>query len=291
MLISIGLPCYNAGRTAGAAIRSILEQTFQDWELIAVDDGSTDDTGAMLESFRDPRIRVVHESRNLGLSARLNQIVDLARCQWIARMDADDLMHPRRLETQLAALLSNPQAQVATCAAYVIDSGNRVLGARPEAPSFLSQAAVLRRNGPIHASLVAAKEWCQRYPYRAHYRRGEDLDLWVRTIEQTTLIPLRERLYFIREDPSFDIGKYCNTLADHRRVYLDLGPRIGLAFTASLLAKSYAKTCVYRTASRLGLHQAIARRRRTQPLSPDEYKEAQRIVDQICETDVEYVAS
>src|SRR5438874_1140893 len=113
--LTIGLPVYNARLFLEDTLRSIFAQTFTDWELIAVDDGSTDGSGALLERLRDHRVRVFIEKGNRGLAARLNFIHENARGTYIARMDADDMMHPERMARQLAFLDQHPEVDVVGC--------------------------------------------------------------------------------------------------------------------------------------------------------------------------------
>ena len=108
-LVSIIMSMRNSGATVGAAVRSVLRQTLPDWELIVIDDGSSDQSGAIVEGFHDERIRLVRESSSAGLAARLNQAVALAKGEFIARMDADDVCFPERLARQVARLREDPQ--------------------------------------------------------------------------------------------------------------------------------------------------------------------------------------
>ncbi|HBH80927.1 MAG TPA: glycosyltransferase family 2 protein, partial [Nitrospira sp.] len=99
------MSAYNASGTIDLALRSILAQTYQNWELILVDDGSTDRTAERVLHVKDSRIRFIQESSgNMGLASRLNQCVRLARGEYIARMDADDVAYPQRFERQVQFL-------------------------------------------------------------------------------------------------------------------------------------------------------------------------------------------
>lgn len=124
------MPVRNAASTVGAAVRSILRQSFRDWELILIDDGSTDDTLARLRRITDSRIRLLHDGQSLGLPRRLNEAIDQARAPFFARMDGDDVSYPRRLEAQLAYLESHPDADLAGGSLLVFGDGGRVLGTR-----------------------------------------------------------------------------------------------------------------------------------------------------------------
>ena len=107
--ISIVMPVRNAAGTLPRALESILAQTFRDWQLIAVNDGSGDDSGTLLEDFsrRDPRVRVIHTPPH-GIAKALQTGCADAAGRWIARMDADDVMHPERLAAQLDFAGKNP---------------------------------------------------------------------------------------------------------------------------------------------------------------------------------------
>src|SRR5262245_11146808 len=98
--ISIILSFQNPGPDFRLAIQSVFAQTVTHWELLLMDDGSTDGSLAFARSLDDPRVRVFTDGLSLNLNRRLNQLIDLARAPYIARMDADDVMHPGRLERQ-----------------------------------------------------------------------------------------------------------------------------------------------------------------------------------------------
>ena len=102
--VTIGIPFLNARRTLADAVRSVFAQTHGDWELLLVDDGSTDGSSDVVRQLLDPRVRLLADGVTLGLCARLNQIAAAARGAYLARMDADDLMHPERIARQLEHL-------------------------------------------------------------------------------------------------------------------------------------------------------------------------------------------
>ena len=108
-VISVAMPVYNAARYLAEAVRSIQSQTFTTWELIAIDDGSTDDSPTILQGLAagDDRVRPILES-HVGLTSSLNHAIELARGTYIARMDSDDVSLPMRFEQQVAFLESHP---------------------------------------------------------------------------------------------------------------------------------------------------------------------------------------
>ena len=125
--ISVVLPIYNGATTLSKAIRSVLGQTFRHYELVLLDDGSTDDSLDIAKTFSDPRIRVIHDGANYGLAYRLNQGIDLAQGRYIARMDQDDICFPERLAKQFEFLESHPGIDLLGCRAIAF-SDNQILG-------------------------------------------------------------------------------------------------------------------------------------------------------------------
>jgi len=111
-VVTVALPVYNGASTLAIAIRSILNQSFGNWELIILNDASTDDSLRVMRSFDDPRIRLVEGDTNIGLSARLNMAVNMAKGIYFARMDQDDISLPLRLEKQLDYLHMHPEVDL-----------------------------------------------------------------------------------------------------------------------------------------------------------------------------------
>jgi len=110
--LTVLMPVYNGQEYLRPALESILSQTFRDFEFLILNDGSTDDSVGIIESYQDPRIRLVHNSGNVGLVATLNRGLELARGPYIARMDCDDISHPTRLARQALYLSTHPAVGV-----------------------------------------------------------------------------------------------------------------------------------------------------------------------------------
>ena len=131
-LVSVVLPCFDAERFLPEALDSLLAQTYEDLEIIAIDDGSADATPDVLSRYaaRDARVRVLRNERNRGLIPTLNRGVADARGEFIARMDADDVSALRRIERQVQALVLRPEVDVVASGVELIDEGGRALGRR-----------------------------------------------------------------------------------------------------------------------------------------------------------------
>lgn len=109
-LVSIITPTYNCGRYIGAAIDSVLAQTHKDWEMLIVDDCSTDNTSSVVSAYHDPRIRYIRSNERMGAAMTRNAALRMAHGRWIAFLDSDDLWHPEKLERQIRFMEDNGYA-------------------------------------------------------------------------------------------------------------------------------------------------------------------------------------
>jgi len=177
-LISVILPVYNAGRYVGQAIESILGQTLGDFELIVINDGSTDSSSDVIKRYAAEDHRVVLVSReNRGLVATLNEGIDLARGQWIARMDADDIALPNRFERQMAHLL---QTGADLCGGAVRCFGNRKVVWRYPMSHEGCEVHLLFDVPFAHPTVIGRKELFATLKYDPAFEATEDYDLWQR---------------------------------------------------------------------------------------------------------------
>lgn len=121
------MPVYNAEKYLAEAIDSILQQTFEDFEFLIIDDGSSDRSVAIVQSYTDPRIRFVQNEQNMGISETLNKGIQLSAADYIARMDADDISYPERLEKQMVYMLAHPScAMVSSLVRVIAEDGQFV---------------------------------------------------------------------------------------------------------------------------------------------------------------------
>jgi len=200
-LISVVLPVYNGESYLAEAIESILTQTFKDFELIMIDDGSTDGSLAILRSFeaRDARIRLIsRENRNLATT--LNDSIDLVRGVWIARMDQDDIALPYRFEKQLQWL---EQTNADICGSWVRRFGTsdkRLVRLYQNDEEIKMQ--MLFANPFAHPSVMMRSELAKQLRYDKEWEQAEDYDLWERAAEagwKMTNVPEVLLLYRMHE--------------------------------------------------------------------------------------------
>lgn len=191
-MVSIGLPVYNGERWLREALESVLAQTYGDWELIVtIDDGlGIRDYGL---EITDERIRIIADGEHRGISARINQQVAMARGEYFARMDADDVMLPTRLEKQVAYLKEHAEVDVVSCSATIIDEMGEKLG--------------VRNAELMHPTVMGRTEWFRRHPYNEDYSGVEDYELWLRVKKSTNFAHITEPLMYYRERTRYNIQK------------------------------------------------------------------------------------
>lgn len=196
--ISIVMPCFNAAEHLPKSVGSILAQTLDDWELIAVDDGSRDDTAARLDSFHDPRIHVIRQP-NAGVSRARNRALASARGQFVAFLDADDTWHPTFLERMLGALIAAPGATLAYCGWQNLGRpGQRGAPFVPPDYEGAAKMATLLEGcrWPIHASLTRRDAIQAAGSFDGNLRIGEDYLLWLEVAARGQLCRVPEVLAF-----------------------------------------------------------------------------------------------
>ena len=198
ILLTIAIPFYNAEKFLSKAIDSVIYQTFTEWNLILIDDGSTDESLEIAKSYeaKDKRIKVFSDGENKNLSYRLNQIPTLVNTDYLARMDADDIMHPEKIAKQMAVFLQYPDIDVLGTNAYSIDENDKVFGIRYKETD---KDILLDVKSFIHPTVVAKTVWFRDNKYDDKALRIEDTELWYRTCDQNNFKMLAEPLFFYRE--------------------------------------------------------------------------------------------
>jgi glycosyltransferase involved in cell wall biosynthesis len=219
-LVTVAMSVYNASETVDLAIRSILAQTYPNWELIVVDDGSTDRTADRVLRVKDPRVRFVQEPLgNRGLASRLNQCVRLAKGRYIARMDADDVAYPRRLERQVQFLETHRDVDVLGTGAAIFKGAGEIIGCYPTA---CSHEAICRKpwwGFPLaHPTWMGRRAWFLSHPYSDQDGRCEDQALLLRSFSHSRFAAMEDVLLGYRMDgiAARKLGKgrlnYCRRL-------------------------------------------------------------------------------
>lgn len=194
-LVSIALPAYNAEKTLSRAVCSIQLQTLADWELILIDDGSTDGTASVASGFNDPRIVVVSGRTKQGLAMRLNQALSMARGDFFARLDADDIACPERLQRQVEFLQQHREVDLVGTGAVVFASDGSAAGLFPVR---VTHEEICRHpwSGFLlaHPTWMGKTAWFRKHQYRADMAKAQDQDLLLRSYRTSVFACLPEAL-------------------------------------------------------------------------------------------------
>lgn len=186
--VSVLMPVYNEVRFLREAVQSILAQTFLNFEFIIVDDGSKSKTREILSSFKDPRLKIFFEDHR-GLCETLNKGIKEAQGEYIARMDADDIALPGRLEEQVSFLESHPR--VALCGTWVSlinEMGEKIREHRLPVLHKDIARMLLFHNPFFHPTVMWRKEVTEKVgAYNPRYKYVEDYELWMRAAKQFTM--------------------------------------------------------------------------------------------------------
>jgi Glycosyl transferase family 2 len=196
--VSVVMPVRNAETYVGSAIGSICAQTLREVEVIVVDDGSTDSTAPIVREIArtDERVRL-EQAGESGIVAALNHGCALARARLIARMDADDISHPHRLERQVDVLSAVPDAVLVATSVDVIDAIGSFVGTRAAPRDF--RRALESSNPVVHSTaMFRAEKFRAVGGYRAEYAYAEDYDLWLRLARVGELVWIDEPLLAYR---------------------------------------------------------------------------------------------
>jgi glycosyltransferase involved in cell wall biosynthesis len=198
-IISVLMPVYNGEKYLSEAIKSILNQTFTDFEFLFINDGSTDQSKIIIDSFHDPRIVYIENEQNNGLIYSLNLGISLAKGKYIARMDADDISLPKRLEKQVNYLEQHKDIGICGASAYRIDGNGNVLGkmGRIRNPQVL-QASLIFSSPFIHPLMMIRTELIADNMYDPRYKHVEDYELWTRLLIICKGINLNDYLLLYR---------------------------------------------------------------------------------------------
>lgn len=209
-LVSVLLCAYNEERTIGAAIQSILLQTYQKWELILIDDGSTDGTVAIAKRYTDPRIRIVSK-KNTGLANSLNFGLALCNGQLVARQDGDDLSAPTRLERQVEEFKLEPA--LVLCSTWALNmSPKQVIPFEPPTSDRDLRKYMQWDNPIVHTAAMFRRSTVIGLGGYKNIKPCEDYELWIRLARVGRLAVIPEHLVTRRENDNFKNRFYYKNL-------------------------------------------------------------------------------
>lgn len=213
--VSVLMPVYNGERYLAQAVESILNQTFTDFEFVILDDCSTDSTPAILDRYTDSRIVRLRNDTNLGITRSLNRLLDSARGEYLARMDADDIAYPDRLAKQVAQMDADPQLGLLGTRYVIVDEEGKSIYGEPSPPDAARVEnfgwSLLWMTAVQHPTAMMRRSVLDRHNlrYDPEYETAEDYDLWTRIGHVSRV----GRLH----DPCLDYRVFSQSISNTRR--------------------------------------------------------------------------
>ncbi len=199
VVVSIIMSAKNVEKYLPFCINSITNQTYSNWELLIFNDGSTDKTLETLQLYKDKRMIVYTEAASKGIAERSNFLSSKAKGDFIAIMDADDIMHPERLERQVDFLKKNKKIDVVGSYAMLIDESGKELGIRRGNPVVKNVFELSIKNRfLIHPSLMVRKAFYEENKYDPDFSRSQDYELWLRTFDKYSFAVIKQPLIYYR---------------------------------------------------------------------------------------------
>jgi len=214
------MPVYNGAKYLSEAIESILNQTFNDFEFLIIDDRSTDNSIEIIKSYKDRRIRLVENKQNLGQAETMNRGLGLADGRYVARMDQDDISLSSRLDKQVELMEKNPQ--IGVCGTWIKYTGYQNSILELETENDLIKIKLLTNQNLAHPTVIIRKSVLDEYSlkYDDQYSPAEDYDLWVRASKFCGFTNIPEPLvnYRLHENQGSEItGEHQSKIANRVR--------------------------------------------------------------------------
>jgi glycosyltransferase involved in cell wall biosynthesis len=272
--VSVCIPVFNGERYIGAALASVLAQTFDDYEVVVVDNCSDDKTVDIVEGFDDPRIRLLRNESNIGAEGNWNRAVDEARGRYVKLLCADDLLHPTCLERQVALLDAHPRAAFVAGKRDIVDADDAVLvrgrglfGMTGEIePTTALRRVVLSGTNPFGEPVTvlmrdsarrAAGGFSAARPYMI------DVDLWARLLDHGTVVASPETVGAFRVSlGSWSYSLAREQVAQSRALFLELQQRHPDAVSGVDVARGTARAAMLMTMRRAAYAWMKAKARR-----------------------------
>lgn len=273
-LVSVLMPCWNSAATLPAALASLQAQTYENWECILVDDGSTDDPASVVAAAADPRIRYIRLDRNRGRGAARNVALERANGELVAMLDADDWLYPGKLGAQVRVMLSYPELSLVSTGMAIVDARNELCGVRRSRSSkglmLCDRARELRAPSmPFGPSMLRADR-AKKTGFDASYTIAEDFEFLLRfTIGQAYGI-LPEIAYVYNEHSSNTVDKVSASLRETQRIFSEYRSHFPVSSRLRVL-ETAAKLAIYRLHWYTGAWRYAISRRSLAP-QPDEIR-------------------
>jgi glycosyltransferase involved in cell wall biosynthesis len=266
-LVSVLMPLFNAVDTLPLALASLVAQTYENWECIIVDDGSTDNPAAVVESVRDPRIQFHRLDRNRGRGYARQHGLEFAQGRYVTFLDGDDWICPSKFREQVDLLTAQPDLAVVSTGMAILNQKGELVGIRNSDTSEAAINSTFRRPGmppmAFPPSMMAA-DLAKKIGFDTSFPTAEDVDFLLRAVLGKRYAVLPAPLYVYREQGSTTLSKVSPALDYSCRMFMKQFDQYPLDCIMEI-AKARGKQVVYHAAAALGLWQRIIARRSRPP--------------------------
>ena len=279
--VTIGLPVHQGLEEFKLAVKSIFFQSYQDWKLIIVCDGASEEIVKCARLIDDPRVSVIVHENSKGLPICLNEITMISTSEYVFRMDADDVMCPNRVQIQVKFLMENPGIDVLGGGSLLINEYNEVMGRYSE-PKLPSSVAGFFTSGVFsHPTTVLRREWAIENPYDTDWVRTEDKELWLRTCGSSIFRKIPDETIFCRVPVNFSVEKQALTSKFDRKLLLKYGFTYGVPVVAFYkILKSYIKQIIFQAMVAMKLQRMIIKHK-YEPIGEKQKQEAEETIRNI----------
>ena len=284
-LISVLMPVFNAADTLPLALASLQAQTYENWECIVVDDGSTDDPAAVVKHFGDARIQWHRLGRNFGRGHARQYALEMARGRYITFLDGDDWICPNKFREQIDAFVAHPEVAIVSTGMAISNQNGELMGIRNSAIGESGSNPTFCRLGMppfAFAPSMMPAELAKKTGFDPLFRTAEDVDFLLRALLSKRFLVLPAPLYVYREQGSVTLERVSSALAYCCRMFMkqfDQHP-VRCIFE---IGKARGKQVIYHAAAASGLWEQIIARRSRPPSSEErqQYQDAWKTVTNI----------
>jgi glycosyltransferase involved in cell wall biosynthesis len=281
-IVSIIMSMRDSAATLNSAIRSIIWQTLSDWELVLIDDGSRDDSAARAAAFVDPRIRIIRHDESRGLACRLNEAVRLARGEFIARMDADDICYPERLAVQVGVLRSDPGIDVLASKAVVFRRQGEIVGVMPAPATHDEIVARPYRGFPFtHSTWCGRAAWFRKYQYDERLWITQDQELLLRAAGSSRLSSVNKILLGYRKERIGLAKSLRGRMIFSAAIWRHARQSGAYARAVTDIALHFTKFSAEVIASGLGMEEWLLKRKLNSPITSVEAEQWRRVWSEV----------
>jgi glycosyltransferase involved in cell wall biosynthesis len=284
-LVSVLTPLFNAADTLPLALASLQAQTYENWECIIVDDGSTDDPAAVIKSVRDTRIQSHRLDRNHGRGYARQHALEIARGRYVTFLDGDDWICPTKFREQVELLTAQPDIAIVSTGMAISNQNGELAGIRNSAVGKSAMNAALWRLGmpPLaFAPSMMAADLAKKTGFDSSFPISEDVDFLLRALLGKRYAVLPDPLYVYREPGSTTLHKGSAALNYCCRMFMKHFDQYPVDCTIEI-AKARGKQVVYHAAAALGLWEQIIARRSRPPSAAErqQYQDAWKTVTNV----------